>query len=107
MDASGLFAAWQPVYAEHGIPTFPVVIEAGDKRPAVSSFLKVGQPASRQLAQKFGANNAFGFGVKRAKLTILDVDILAWLMVASWTHKMWLFKPYPNAWRRRRLNLSR
>lgn len=40
------FATWQPIYAEHGIPTFPVRFVDGDKKPAVASYLKMGLPAS-------------------------------------------------------------
>lgn len=69
-SGAGLFAEWQPRYAEHGIATFPVC----EKRPAVSGYLKMGLPASQQLALKFSAANAFGLACKRSGITVLDVD---------------------------------
>ncbi|WP_292061583.1 bifunctional DNA primase/polymerase [Mesorhizobium sp.] len=68
---SALFAEWQPRYAEHNVATFPVT---ADKVPAVKGYLKVGINASRQLAMKFPANDAFGFACKRSRITVLDVD---------------------------------
>lgn len=70
MLAGGVFAEWQPRYAEAGIPTFPV----RDKKPAIRGYLKAGPNVSRQLADKFGDAPALGFSCKRAGLTILDVD---------------------------------
>ena len=72
---SGVFARWQPRYAEHGIPTFPVRIEGVDKKPAVRGYLNLGIVYSRQLALRFPANDAFGFALgKRTGITVLDVD---------------------------------
>lgn len=68
--AMGLFADWQPRYADAGIPTFPV---AG-KRPSVSRYLKVGSDISRQYAMRFPDAEAFGFACHRARLAIVDVD---------------------------------
>jgi hypothetical protein len=72
----GLFAEWQPIYAEHGIATFPVVIDGGGgKRPAVKGYLKVGSILSRELAIRFPDNDAFGFALGRSnRITVLDVD---------------------------------
>lgn len=72
----GTFADWQPRYAEAGLATFPVVVDGPSKKPAVSNYLKIGQPASKQFAIKFGEFDAFGFGVDRGatKITVLDVD---------------------------------
>lgn len=67
---TGIFAQWQPRYAEAGISTFPV----RDKRPAVKHYLKIGSATSGQLALKFDAADAFGFACRRNRLTILDVD---------------------------------
>lgn len=67
---SGVFAQWQPRYAEHGIPTFPV----REKRPVVSGYLKVGVRASSQFAIKFPAVDAFGVACRRNRITVLDVD---------------------------------
>ena len=72
---NGVFARWQPRYAEHGIPTFPVSIEGVDKKPAVRGYLKLGIAYSHQLALKFPANDAFGFTLgKRTRITVLDID---------------------------------
>ena len=72
---SGLFARWQPRYAEHSLATFPVRIEGTDKRPAVRGYLQLGLDLSRQLARQFPANDAFGFALgNRTRITVLDVD---------------------------------
>jgi hypothetical protein len=71
----GTFSEWQPLYAERGIATFPVRIDADGKRPAVKGYLKLGSGHSRRLAQQFPAADAIGFAVgHRSGLTILDVD---------------------------------
>lgn len=67
----GLFAEWQPRYAEHGVATFPVTPE---KTPAVKGYLKIGGRVSEQLALKFPANDAFGLACKRNRITVLDID---------------------------------
>jgi hypothetical protein len=73
--SSGAFSRAQPLYAEHGIATFPVRIVGDDKRPGVKHYKKVGLPGSAQLATKFANDNCFGFMVgDRTRLTILDVD---------------------------------
>jgi len=70
MSAGGVFAEWQPRYAEAGIPTFPVQ----NKKPAVRGYLKTGPNLSQKLAGKFGDASGLGFACKRAGLTIVDVD---------------------------------
>lgn len=73
--APGQFARWQPVYAERGIPTFPVRIVEGVKRPAVRGYLRTGLDRSRELARQFSSNDAFGFALgKPSGLTVLDID---------------------------------
>lgn len=67
---SGLFAEWQPRYAEHGIATFPV----REKRPAVRGYLAMGIRTSAQFAIKFPTDDAFGFACRRNDITVLDVD---------------------------------
>jgi Bifunctional DNA primase/polymerase, N-terminal/Primase C terminal 1 (PriCT-1) len=68
---TGLFAHWQPRYAEHGIPTFPV----RNKRPAVRGYLKLGSITSARLAEKFPDACSIGFALGgRSKITVLDVD---------------------------------
>jgi hypothetical protein len=74
-DAAGSFSDWQPLYAERGIATFPVSIFGKDKKPAISNYMKIGHPASRQLVLKFGNFNALGFVLgQRSRITVLDVD---------------------------------
>ena len=69
--AEGVFAHWQPRYAEHGIATFPVT----DKRPAVSRYLRMGLRASRQLVSKFGDADALGLACgSYSRITVVDVD---------------------------------
>lgn len=71
----GIFAQWQPRYAERGIATFPVEIVDGRKKPLVAQYLKMGVPASNQLALRFGGADMLGFAVgARSRITILDVD---------------------------------
>lgn len=70
----GAFAEWQPQYAAHGISTFPVVVDAQRKKPAVKGYLKIGLPTSSQLALRFLEHDALGIACKRNRLTILDVD---------------------------------
>jgi hypothetical protein len=68
----GIFSTWQPVYAEHGIATFPVTAE---KTPATKGYLQTGIPGSTQLAQKFQSANAFGFACgPHSKIALVDID---------------------------------
>ncbi len=71
---TGIFADWQPRYAEIGIATFPVWITQSAKRPAVKRYLNVGKTGSEQLALKFPDIQAFGIACKKNRLTVLDVD---------------------------------
>ena len=69
---TGVFAASQPVYAAHGIATFPL---NDQKKPAVSNYQKMGLPASSRLADRFRNANGFGFMTDaRSRITVLDVD---------------------------------
>ena len=69
----GIFADWQPAYAEAGIATFPIDGEA--KRPRVKEFAKGGKPASCGWAAKYGDSSAFAFMCgERNRLTVLDLD---------------------------------
>lgn len=70
MNANGIFAEWQPRYAEAGIATFPV----RNKKPAVRGYMRTGAAGSRKMADKFPDATALGFACFRAGLTILDVD---------------------------------
>ena len=69
------FRDWQPLYAAHGIPTFPVEIGPNVKKPMVSNYGRFGLPASTEIARKIPDASAIGFMVgRRTGLTILDVD---------------------------------
>jgi hypothetical protein len=69
------FGAWQPLYADHRIATFPVRVSSDGKVPAIRGWQSVGLPGSSKLAQKFAGADAFGFCPgRRTGLTILDVD---------------------------------
>ena len=70
----GTFARFQAEYAAYGIPTFPVTIADGDKRPAIRNYLNLGLLGSKKLADRFLTHDALGFGVRRAGLFVLDVD---------------------------------
>jgi hypothetical protein len=67
----GVFAEAQGVYAAHNVPTFPVW---PDKRPAIKSYLKVSLAGSARLADRFVRADALGIPLRRARLTVLDVD---------------------------------
>jgi hypothetical protein len=70
--SSASFANWQPLYAEHGIATFPV--DAG-KRPMVKRYGKVGLGGSAKIAEMFGDAGAIGFMCgPRSHITVLDID---------------------------------
>ncbi len=69
------FAKWQPIYAEHNIPVFPVKFEDGDKIPAIHSYGRVGLQGSAKLARKFSDASMLGFMCgPRTKVLSLDVD---------------------------------
>jgi hypothetical protein len=70
---SGVFARWQPRYAEHGVATFPVSIE--NKKPVVRGWQRLSLGYSAQLTLKFPANDAFGFAAGGASgITVIDID---------------------------------
>lgn len=69
------FAEWQPVYAAHGLATFPVRIEGGAKKPMARNYLRTGRPYSDRLAKQFPDASAFGFALgSRTRITVLDCD---------------------------------
>lgn len=71
----GVFAEYQPRYAEHGVATFPLLIEGKDKKPATKGYAKTGIKGSEQLALKFPELDAFAFMAgKRSNITIVDID---------------------------------
>lgn len=69
-ETTGLFAEWQPRYAEQGIATFPV----RDKKPAVRGYLLLGAAASSKLVEKFAMADALGIALERAGIVVVDVD---------------------------------
>ena len=64
------FGDWQPEFAAHNIPTFPV----RDKRPAVRGWQRIGLRGSEKLAERHSTADQFGFCVERAGITVVDVD---------------------------------
>jgi len=67
----GVFAEWQPAYAEAGLATFPVE----GKKPCVGNYNRAGVNASAQWALKFDEANALGFACgPRNGVTVLDID---------------------------------
>lgn len=67
----GIFAEWQPAYAEAGLATFPVE----GKKPCVGNYSKAGAKASAEWALKFEKANALGFACgTRNRITVLDID---------------------------------
>ncbi len=72
MGGDGIFAKYQPRYAEHNVVTFPV---SADKKPAIKHWQRLGLKGSAKLAEKFSDVDTFGFPLgPRSGLTILDVD---------------------------------
>src|SRR3979490_1216706 len=71
----GTFAEWQPVYARHGVATFPVEVTAENKKPSTGGYLKTGLRGSTQLAAKFGEAKSFGFACgAHNRVTVVDMD---------------------------------
>ena len=73
---AGVFGGAQPIYAAHGIATFPVKLDAeGNKVPAITNYQRVGLPGSAALAERFGNASGLGFMTNaRNRITVLDVD---------------------------------
>ena len=68
---TGVFAEWQPRYAEHRVATFPVE----SKVPRIRNWTKVGLKGSSELALKFAGADAFGFQCGKAnRITLIDID---------------------------------
>lgn len=70
----GVFAQYQPEYAEHGIATFPVKITSDEKRPAIRGYMNIGRNGSAKLLKQFYDAEALGFALKSNRITVLDVD---------------------------------
>jgi hypothetical protein len=72
---TGVFHAWQPVYAERGIATFPCREVEAAKRPAVRNYSRIALPASAALTSRLGSAEMLGFMCgSRNRITVLDVD---------------------------------
>ena len=73
---SGIFRGMQPIYAEHGIATFPVAMVGDRKKPLVSHYERVGLRASTEFAKKFGDATMLGFVAgRRNGITLFDYDV--------------------------------
>lgn len=71
----GVFAEYQPLYARHNIPTFPMQIGPDRKRPATKGYANIGIPGSCQLAMKFPEIDAFAFMAgMHTQLSVVDID---------------------------------
>ncbi len=69
---TGVFAQWQPVYAERGIATVPC---SPEKAPLVKHPERFGREGSGEIATRFPEATAFGYYAgRRNGLTVLDVD---------------------------------
>jgi hypothetical protein len=69
---NGIFAQWQPIYAERKIATFPI---GEAKKPAIRGWQKVGLKGSGELATKFTDAEALGYVTgRRSNVTVLDID---------------------------------
>jgi Bifunctional DNA primase/polymerase, N-terminal/Primase C terminal 1 (PriCT-1) len=72
MTDEGIFGGMQPVYAEHGLATFPVT---EDKQPAIKGYLKLGLRGSGELATKTHLADASALGIVCGKkITLVDID---------------------------------
>ncbi|WP_191059320.1 bifunctional DNA primase/polymerase [Geminicoccus harenae] len=72
----GLFAEWQPRYADHDLAIFPCIIDGKDKKPAAANLHRVKLQGSRELAKKpkYRDSDAFGLWLNHSPLAVLDVD---------------------------------
>jgi hypothetical protein len=62
----------QPVYAEHGIATFPV---GADKKPAITHYQRIGLRGSGQLVSRHAHAIGLGFmSNARNRIAVLDYD---------------------------------
>src|SRR5262245_17291774 len=69
---TGIFATWQPQYAERGIATFPI---GEAKTPRIKGWQKIGLRGSAELASKFSDADALGYVTgRRSNITVLDID---------------------------------
>jgi hypothetical protein len=69
---TGVFARYQPQYAERGIATFPCT---SDKTPAVRNYGRFGVQGSSVLTARFPEADALGFMCgSRSRITVLDID---------------------------------
>ncbi len=72
--STGIFPNAQPLYAAHGVPTFPI---NDAKKPLVRGYNRIGQRHSGVLAHnpKFASTDGIGFVTgRRSRITIIDID---------------------------------
>src|SRR5262245_27455121 len=75
IESRGVFSKWQPLYAEHGIATFPISIEGKNKRPMSKRYQRTGLRGSAVLAGKFTNATALGMLLGTpTKIEVVDVD---------------------------------
>lgn len=71
----GVFQNAQPLWAAHGIPTFPVRMEGRNKKPAITGYQHIGLPGSAQLVARHGNASMLGFMTNaRNRIAVLDFD---------------------------------
>ena len=69
---NGIFRGMQPVYAEHGIATFPV---GADKKPAITHYQRLGLRGSGKLVPRHAHAIGLGFmSNARNRIAVLDYD---------------------------------
>jgi hypothetical protein len=72
---AGIFATWQPEYAERGIATFPYAASGECKKPLIRGYDKIGIQRSEQLALRMGdADGLACMAGPRNRITVIDVD---------------------------------
>ena len=98
MAGDGIFAKFQPRYAEQNVITFPV---RPDKKPAIKNWQRVGLEGSAKLAEKFSEVDTFGFPLgPRSGLTILDVDTTDKSVLDEAQSRYGRIAPRRGVWRR-------
>jgi hypothetical protein len=69
---SGIFEGAQPIYAQHGVATFPV---GPDKKPVIERYNRLGLRGSSQLVARHAYASGLGFMTNaRNRISVLDYD---------------------------------
>jgi Bifunctional DNA primase/polymerase, N-terminal/Primase C terminal 1 (PriCT-1) len=71
---SGVFKGMQPLYAQHGIATFPVEIVDGRKVPMIRGYQRIGRPGSARLVDRYGDAAMLGYMTASNGKVPLDYD---------------------------------